>query len=569
MDFLLDTVKLFFITYSKSFGIKFLPKYFSLVYFGFYTKYILKISLIFIYLVCLFIGVTVSNWEVMERLKSMVAPDQFTQLKVAKSSVELLTFDAEVDSKTTLSKFLIKLDGKTIKLSNFGEPLRVRAARKKIPFPKRHDWNTYFKEAETTNENNPGERPDTVYIGHLPTKWFIETDRDNKPSEVVVAAVFGKFGEVRAVDIPNNDPYRERISQLAEAKENKDSAEKGGDGATIQPQITAVNTAAGGFKVFSHNSNIHFDCYIQYMEYAGFAKCMKQLRAKKLLFMIEEERGATGSIDVDFDKTQHMSDKNIKRRNRRRERLIRTDAEHEAKRKREQEEQERKEEIEQLEARREQLLELKEVQDALQQKEERRALREEKRKQKREEKRTVERQQKEREKKIIELTLAMKTQRRDEAVALVTELLTRIAKRKEEEEIEEARRQAEILLRKQIEEKKRKLDEEKQKEEEMRKKQEMTLDDEEKELKKRLKKIMMEKKQRTKEKKKTKGTKKTKKEKNKDEGGEPPVKKSKRASGGKDGNSRSSKKQQASSGGGGATKSSGGGSTRGGSKRKR
>ena len=41
---------------------------------------------------------------------------------------------------------------------------------------------------------------------------------------------------------------------------------------------------------------------------------MKQLRAKKLLFMIEDEKGATGSIDVDFDKTQHMSDKNIKRR---------------------------------------------------------------------------------------------------------------------------------------------------------------------------------------------------------------------------------------------------------------
>ncbi|XP_066929356.1 A-kinase anchor protein 17A-like [Clytia hemisphaerica] len=441
-------------------------------------------------------GVTVSNWEVMERLKSMVAPDQFTQLKVAKSSVELLTFDAEVDSKTTLSKFLIKLDGKTIKLSNFGEPLRVRAARKKIPFPKRHDWNTYFKEAQTTNENNPGERPDTVYIGHLPTKWFVETDRDNKPSELVVAAVFSKFGEVRAVDIPNNDPYRERITMLAEAKENKDNPEKS------VPVLEAASAAASGFKVFSHNSNIHFDCYIQYMDYTGFAKCMKQLRAKKLLFMIEDEKGATASVDVDFDKTQHMSEKNIKRRNRRRERLIRTDVEQEETRRREQEERERKDEIERLEARRQQLLELKEVQELLQAKEQRRAFREEKRKQKREEKRTIERQQKEREKKTIELTEAMKVQRKEEAVAIVTELLTRIAKRKEEDEIAEARRQAEMLLRKQIEEKKRKLDEEKKKEEELKKKQEMSLDDEEKELKKRLKKIMMAKKQKQKDKKK-------------------------------------------------------------------
>lgn len=302
----------------------------------------------------------------MERLKSMVAPDQFSQLKVAKSSLELLTFDAEVDSKTTLSKFLIKLDGKTIKLSNFGEPLRVRAARKKIPFPKRHDWNTYFKEAETTNENNPGERPDTVYIGHLPTKWFIETDKDNKPSEVVVAAVFAKFGEVRAVDIPNNDSYRERITQLAEAKENKDNTDKNAASADQLQQpntIMSSASAAGGFKVFSHNSNIHFDCYIQYMEYAGFAKCMKHLRAKKLLYLIEEEKGATGSIDVDFDKTQHMSEKNVKRRNRRRERLIRQDAEEEETTKREREEQDRKDEIERLEARRQQLLELKEVHD--------------------------------------------------------------------------------------------------------------------------------------------------------------------------------------------------------------
>jgi len=458
----------------------------------------------------------------MERLKSMVAPDQFSQLKVAKSSVELLTFDAEVDSKTTLSKFLIKLDGKTIKLSSFGDPLRVRAARKKIPFPKRHDWNTYFKEAQSTNENNPGERPDTVYIGHLPTKWFVETDKDNKPSEVVVAAVFSKFGEVRAVDIPNNDSYRERILMLADAKDKKDNPEK---------VVSAIEPPTTGFKTFSHSSNIHFDCYIQFMEYAGFSKCMKQLRAKKLLYMIEEEKGATASIDVDFDKTQHMSEKHVKRRNRRRERLIRTDTEQEESMRKQQEEQERKDEIERLEARRRQLLELKEVQDALQQKEERRSLREDKRKQKREEKRTLERNQKERERKTIELTEAMKVQRKEEAVALVTELLNRIAKRKQEEEIAEARRQAEILLRKQIEEKKRKLDEEKQKEEELKKKQEMTLEDEEKELKRRLKKIMLAKKQRKKNKQKQRpgnsGGSKTKQA--APDASEPPAKKSKRS----------------------------------------
>jgi len=432
-------------------------------------------------------GVTVSNWEIMERLKAMVAPEQFSSLKVAKSSLELLTFDAEVDSKTTLMKFLIKLDGKGIKLNDFAEQLRVRAARKKVPVAKSNDWNNFFRESPLTNEKNPGERPDTIYFNHLPTKWFVETDKDTMPSENVVSGVFSKFGEVRAVDIPMNDPFRDRILMLGEAKQNKKNEQ-------VENKPPAM-----GFKTFSHTSNILFDCYVQFLEYSGFAKCMKVLRGKKMLFMLEDEKGATAAFEYDFDKTQHMSEKNMKRRNRRRERLVRLDTEEEEKRRKEQEEVDRKEEIERLERRRRELLELKEVQDALQQKEERRRLREDKRKKKREEDRTVIRQQKEREKKIQEMTEQMKRQRKEEAIALVTELLKRIATRKQEEEIAEARRQAEILLRQQIEEKKRKLDEEKKKEMKLKKKRLVDLDDEEENLKRRLKKIMMEKRERNKD----------------------------------------------------------------------
>lgn len=432
-------------------------------------------------------GLTVSNWEIMERLKAMVAPEVFTSLKVAKSSLELLTFDAEVDSKTTLMKFLIKLDGKGIKLNGFSEQLRVRAARKKIQVAKRNDWNAYFRESELTNEKNPGERPDTVFISHLPTKWFIENDKDSVPSENVVSAVFAKFGEVRAVDIPQNDPFRERIILLGEAKTNKKNEKE-----NKQQEAT-------GFKTFSHSSNILFDSYVQFMEYSGFAKCMKALRGKKMLFMIEDEKGATANIEYDFDKSHHLSEKNIKRRNRRRDRLIRLDKEEEEKQRKIQEEVDRKEEIERLEKRRRELLELKEVQDALQQKEERRRVREEKRKKKREDLRTKQRQEKEREKKITEMTEMMKKQRKEEAIALVTELLKRIALRKQEEEIAEARRQAELLLRQQIEEKKKKLDEEKKKERELKKKRLTDLDDEEENLKRRLKKIILEKRERTKE----------------------------------------------------------------------
>jgi len=444
----------------------------------------------------------VSNWEIMERLKAMVAPEQFSSLKVAKSSLELLTFDAEVDSKTTLAKFLIKLDGKGIKLNDFPEILRVRAARKKVPVAKSNDWNNFFRESPLTNEKNPGERPDTILFNHLPTKWFVENDKDTMPSENVVSSVFAKFGEVRAVDIPINDPFRDRIIMLGEAKESKK-----GESAVDKPAPIA------GFKTFSHTSNILFDCYVQFAEYSGFAKCMKSLRGKKMLFMLEDEKGATAAFEYDFDKTQHLSEKNLKRRNRRRERLIRIDADEEEKRRKEQDEVDRKEEIERLEQRRRQLLELKEVQDALQQKEDRRRLREEKRKKKREDDRIMVRQQKEREKKVQEMTEQMKRQRKEEAIALVTELLKRIAIRKQEEEIAEARRQAEILLRKQIEEKKKKLDEEKKKEKELKKKRLVDLDDEEENLKRRLKKIMLEKRERNKDQKRSSKIKKIKSQK--------------------------------------------------------
>jgi len=430
-------------------------------------------------------GVTVSNWEVMERLKSMVAPDQFSFLKVAKSTLELLTFDAETDSKNVLTKFIMKLDGKGIKLSGFADMLKVRAARKKVPFPKKHDWNAYFRDAKNMNENVAGERPDTVYISQMPTKWFVETDKDTKASESVVIEIFARFGDIRAIDIPNNDPYRDRINALLEAKKSKETV--------------VGETADNVFKTFSHGSNIHFECYVQYADHTGFAACMKALRGKKLMYLMEDDKAACANIQVDFDKTSHLSDKNVKKRNRRREKLIRKDAEEEERRRKAEEERARLEEIEELEHRRKELLELKEVQDALQQKEERRKEREEKRLKKRMEKKSIMRQKKERAKKIAEMTAALEVQRKEEAMRLVTVLLDQIAKKKQEEEIIEKRKQAEMELRRQIAEKKRKLEEAKRKEEELKKKRFMELDDEEVALRKKLKRILLEKRERNKQ----------------------------------------------------------------------
>ena len=58
-----------------------------------------------------------------------------------------------------------------------------------------------------------GERPDTIHIENLPTKWFRNAyDRSgaakDKPDEHVLKKVFQTFGEIRKVDIPCRDPYR-------------------------------------------------------------------------------------------------------------------------------------------------------------------------------------------------------------------------------------------------------------------------------------------------------------------------------------------------------------------------
>jgi arginine/serine-rich splicing factor 17 len=158
-------------------------------------------------------GAKISNWEVMERVKEMAKPLTFPVFKVAKSSLEFIRFEAEIENYGSMDTALAKLDMKTIKLSGFEELLKIRAAEAKPPFPTRHDWDTYFRENKIMNEMKAGERPDTIHLLNLPNKWFVNPqDRSGaskeKPSDYVLKKVFQIYGEIRAVDIPILDPYR-------------------------------------------------------------------------------------------------------------------------------------------------------------------------------------------------------------------------------------------------------------------------------------------------------------------------------------------------------------------------
>lgn len=217
-------------------------------------------------------GKTISNWEVMEKLKNMTKPEEFIVLKVSKSTLEFIRFEAEIENKSKLPSVIARLDTRTIKLSGFSELLKVRAAEAKIPFPTRHTWDSYFRDARNMNEMKPGERPDTIHICNLPSKWFAtkqdKTKGNDIPSEYVFRKVFEVFGEVRYVDIPIADPYRNKMK-----------------------------AHVSGMKTFSFGQDLSFEGYVQYKEYICFVKAMDALRGMKLLRK-EGDKAYTASIKV-------------------------------------------------------------------------------------------------------------------------------------------------------------------------------------------------------------------------------------------------------------------------------
>ncbi|XP_060563916.1 A-kinase anchor protein 17A-like [Ruditapes philippinarum] len=386
-------------------------------------------------------GKSISNWEVMERIKAMIKPHSFTSLKIIKSTMEFIRFEGEAENKDLVTTIMQRLEGKSIKLSGFHEQLKVKAGEAKIQFPSRHDWDSYFRDAKNMNEMRPGERPDTLYIRDTPTRWFASRHckEKDKPSEEVLKRVFCQFGEIRCVDIPMLDPYRKEMSGLVKS---------------------------GSIQTFTFGQDLVFDCYVQFKEYIGFVKAMDRFRGMKLLYMDEDDKCAVANIKVDFDKTKHLSDKAIRKRRLERERLEQLEKEREERVRREREEQDRKVAEEKRLKDEEEMERDRKRQEKLQRREDRRKEREDKRKQKYLEQKRFEEEKKMQLKIALEERKFMLNQRKLESLRLLTELFERVKVIKVKEDLEKK----EIELE---EERKRQVDLEKQrKDEEMRKKKE-------------------------------------------------------------------------------------------------
>ena len=214
-------------------------------------------------------GKSISNWEVMEKVRHLIKPDQFIILKVAKSTLEFIRFEGEIENKNLIKTLISRLDGKTIKLSGFPDTLKVRAAETKLNFPSRYDWDSYFRDAKHMNEMKPGERPDTIHFKDLPSRWFAnKKDQDkDKPSEYILKKVFESFGDIRCVDIPMLDPYRKE-------------------------------TATGAIQTFNFGQDLTFEAFVQYKEYIGFVKAMTALRGMKVLYKGEDGKALTAAVKV-------------------------------------------------------------------------------------------------------------------------------------------------------------------------------------------------------------------------------------------------------------------------------
>jgi arginine/serine-rich splicing factor 17 len=54
---------------------------------------------------------SVSSWDIMERIKALVAPETFVSLRVVKNTLEFIRFEGDLENRTVLKKIIQRLDG--------------------------------------------------------------------------------------------------------------------------------------------------------------------------------------------------------------------------------------------------------------------------------------------------------------------------------------------------------------------------------------------------------------------------------------------------------------------------
>uniref|UniRef100_A0A8D2D5M4 A-kinase anchor protein 17B n=1 Tax=Sciurus vulgaris TaxID=55149 RepID=A0A8D2D5M4_SCIVU len=251
-----------------------------------------------------------SNWEVLDQLKSLICPDQFTTVRLSKSTKDFIRFEGEAETRSLVQILKAKLHGKIIKLNGLKTDLKVVAT------DALGEWEHFPREKEASlsdgaEEQDHDKSPDSIYFEGLPCKWFApKGSSGEKPCEEIVRVVFESFGKIKNVDIPMLDPYREVMT-----------------GGSI-----------GGFSFGLQT----FEAFIQYQESTDFIKAMESLRGMKLMLKGDDGKALACNIKVMFDTTKHFSEGAVKRRNQERLKLQELEEERKKEKRREEEVAERK-----------------------------------------------------------------------------------------------------------------------------------------------------------------------------------------------------------------------------------
>lgn len=260
-------------------------------------------------------GVSVSNWEVMEKIKVLSLPEMFASLRVVSYTRDVIHFEGELESAKSMRKVMLMIDGKSIKLSGFPDMLKVRVKQKEVPHPSKQDWEDFFAERgmETFEDERPGERPDTVHIRGLPSKWFVSRTSDGRPCPRVLTQAFQKFGKVREVGM-----YEPSLSENSKQF------------SSFGPGIRAL----------------HFEAFIQFEKYSAFCNAMQSMKGMKLIRLEEGGKEGMAIIQADFDHGSFLSSRNTRKRQRAEERRRKIDEEEvRMERERQREEQAQQEEL--------------------------------------------------------------------------------------------------------------------------------------------------------------------------------------------------------------------------------
>lgn len=245
------------------------------------------------------------NWEVLDQLKSLICPDQFTTVRLSKSTKDFIRFEGEAETRSLIQILKAKLHGKIIKLNGLKTDLKVVAT------DAQGEWEHFPKAKEASviegaEEQNYDKSPDSIYFEGLPCKWFApKGSSGEKPCEEILRVVFESFGKIKNVDIPMLDPYREVMT-------------------------------GGSFGGFNFGLQT-FEAFIQYQESTDFIKAMESLRGMKLMLKGDDGKALACNIKVMFDTTKHFSEGAIQKRNQERLKLQELEEERKKEKKREEE----------------------------------------------------------------------------------------------------------------------------------------------------------------------------------------------------------------------------------------